>query len=114
MPVICYVSQKLLAYDPVKRISCADAMNHPWFDEISKQNPEETALASMSVASGLPAEVRNEVREREEEAKKQHVERMRHIFGNSYRVGAVAERSATGGSTMSGSETTNLSEEVEV
>eukprot|EP01138_Halocafeteria_seosinensis_P010483 gb/GECG01010703.1/.p1 GENE.gb/GECG01010703.1/~~gb/GECG01010703.1/.p1 ORF type:complete len:327 (+),score=31.53 gb/GECG01010703.1/:1-981(+) len=92
---------KLLTYDPMRRISCADAMNHPWFDEINKQNPEETALASMSVASGLPEAIRDEVREREEEAKRNHDQRMRNIFGDS---SGGSERSSAAGVSASNSQ----------
>ena len=38
VPYSClfFLSQKMLAYDPAKRISCRDAMAHPFFDSVDK------------------------------------------------------------------------------
>ena len=63
-----------------------DAMNHSWFDEINKQNPEETALASSVVAVGLPEESQAEIRQREREAKQNHDKRSAQMYGPNFEV----------------------------
>lgn len=59
----CSVLQRLLTYDPTERISCADALKHPWFNEVNKLNPASTALSSLAVAQGLCPEIQAEVKQ---------------------------------------------------
>lgn len=56
----------LLCYDPAKRISAADALKHPYFDDIARRDEADVAEAEAGVAamSTEPKAARAEAEER--------------------------------------------------